>query len=98
MLCPSLEPSRRGGSNDGSQNMFIYGEIWLIIPKLSQLPLLIILFLRVDPSVKRFDPSDNRGKSLKGNVFSLKVSVFILTSMQRYDVVQHYEYMRYYIL
>ena len=38
---PSLEPSRRGGSNDGSQNIF-YGEIWLIIPKLSLLPLLSI--------------------------------------------------------
>ena len=37
---PSLEPSRRDGSNDGSQNTF-YGEIWLIIPKLSLLPLLI---------------------------------------------------------
>ena len=28
---PSLEPSRRDGSNDRSQNMF-YGEMWLIIP------------------------------------------------------------------
>ena len=37
---PSLEPSGQEGSSDGSQNMF-YGEIWLIIPKLSLLPLLI---------------------------------------------------------
>ena len=38
MFCdPSLEPSLRDGSNDGSQNMF-YGEIWPIIPKLSLLP------------------------------------------------------------
>ena len=35
-----LAPSRRDGSNEGSQNMF-YGEIWKIIPKLSLLPLLI---------------------------------------------------------
>ena len=28
---PSLEPSRRDGSNEGSQNMF-HGKIWLIIP------------------------------------------------------------------
>ena len=41
-LCcdPSLEPSRRDGSNDGSLNMF-YGEIRIIIPKFPQLPLLI---------------------------------------------------------
>ena len=40
---PSLELSRLGDSNDGSQNMllFFYGEIWLIIPKLSLLSLLI---------------------------------------------------------
>ena len=37
---PSLEPSRRDGSNDGSQDMF-YGEIWLSIPELSLLSLLI---------------------------------------------------------
>ena len=37
---PSLEPSLRDGSNDGSQNNF-YGKIWIIIPKLSLLPLLI---------------------------------------------------------
>ena len=38
---PSLEPYRRGGgSNDGSQNIFLW-EIWLIVPKLSLLPLLI---------------------------------------------------------
>ena len=37
---PSLEPSRRDGSNGGSQYMF-YGEMWLFIPKLSLLLLLI---------------------------------------------------------
>ena len=36
VVTPSLEPSQRDGSNDGSQNVF-YGEIWLIIPKLSLL-------------------------------------------------------------
>ena len=28
---PSLEPSQRDSSNDGSQSMFFYGEIWLIM-------------------------------------------------------------------
>ena len=37
---PSLEPSRWDGSDGGSQNMF-YGDLWLIILKLSLLPLLI---------------------------------------------------------
>ena len=37
---PSLELSRRDSSNGESQNIF-YAEIWLIIPKLSPLPLLI---------------------------------------------------------
>ena len=37
---PSLEPSRRDGSKDGSQNMYLW-KIWLIIPKLFLLPLLI---------------------------------------------------------
>ena len=37
---PSLEPSRRDGSNDGHKICF-YGEIWLIIPKLSLFPPLI---------------------------------------------------------
>ena len=37
---PTLEPSKRDGSNDVSQNMF-YGEILLIIPSFSLLPLLI---------------------------------------------------------
>ena len=29
---PSIEPSRRDGSNNVSQNM-VFGEIWIIIPK-----------------------------------------------------------------
>ena len=36
---PSLEPSQRDVSNDGSQNMF-YGEIWLIIPNYPSYPFL----------------------------------------------------------
>ena len=34
---PSLEPSRRDGSNEGLQRMF-NEEIWKVIPKLSLLP------------------------------------------------------------
>ena len=37
---PSLELVRRDGFNDGSQSMFCE-EIWIVIPKLSLLPLLI---------------------------------------------------------
>ena len=36
---PSLESSQRDGSNNWSQNMFFYGKIWIIIPKLSLLSL-----------------------------------------------------------
>ena len=36
----SLEPSRRDGSNDGSQ-IFFYGKIWINIPKVSLLRILI---------------------------------------------------------
>ena len=39
-MTPALEPSRRDGSNDGSQILFFCGN-WLIISKLSLLPLLI---------------------------------------------------------
>ena len=38
---PSLEPSRRDGSNGGSENTFAW-KMWLIIPKLSPLPLLVL--------------------------------------------------------
>ena len=38
---PFLERSQRDGSNDGSQNMLLTVEIWIIIPKLSLIPLLI---------------------------------------------------------
>ena len=37
---PLLEPSRQDGSNAESQ-FSSYGEIWLIIPKISLSPLLI---------------------------------------------------------
>ena len=37
---PSLEPSRRDGSNDRHKICF-YGGVWKIFPELSLLPLLI---------------------------------------------------------
>ena len=39
-MLPSLEPSRRDGSNDGSQICY-YGKIWINIPKVSLLPIFI---------------------------------------------------------
>ena len=39
---PSLEPPQRDGSNDGSQNIYVFTvKIQIIIPKLSLLSLLI---------------------------------------------------------
>ena len=56
---PSLEPSQRDGSNDGSQNMLLWriSEIWIIIPKLSLLPFLIWSTEMVCVNIEELDHS-----------------------------------------
>ena len=59
---PSLEPSQRDGSNDGSQHIF-HREIWKIILKLFLLPLLIWSTFSDPHLVKSQDTMTFRGQS-----------------------------------